>query len=94
MRVYPGDQQEARRAERREEAEKPPLEPQPFVTEEGREIERLSAELVAAQAQLVSKADELAAMQKQRDEARRLYRALLDGIKDAASPREKEGGGA
>ena len=37
---------------------------------------------------------ELAAMRQQRDEARRLYRALLDGIKDAASPREKEGGGA
>ena len=37
---------------------------------------------------------ELAAAIKQRDDARRLYRALLDGIKDAASPREKEGGGA
>lgn len=37
---------------------------------------------------------ELTAMRQQRDEARRLYRALLDGIKDAASPREKEGGGA
>jgi hypothetical protein len=37
---------------------------------------------------------DLAAAIKQRDEARRLYRALLDGIKDAASPREKEGGGA
>ena len=37
---------------------------------------------------------QLAAMKKQRDEARRLYRALLDGIKDAADPREKEGGGA
>ena len=35
----------------------PPLDPQPFVTEEGREIERLRAEL--------------AAVQKQRDEARR-----------------------
>ena len=33
-----------------------PLEPQPFVTEEGREVERLSAEL--------------AAMRQQRDEAR------------------------
>ena len=37
---------------------------------------------------------ELADMRRQRDEARRVYRALLDGIKDAASPREKEGGGA
>ena len=37
----------------------PPLEPQPFVTEEGREIERLRAEL--------------AAMREQRDEARELY---------------------
>lgn len=36
-----------------------PLEPQPFVTEEGREIERLRAEL--------------ADMREQRDEARRLY---------------------
>jgi hypothetical protein len=35
------------------------------------EIERLRADLAAAQAQLVSKADELVAMQKQRDEARR-----------------------
>ena len=37
---------------------------------------------------------ELAAAIKQRDEARRLYRALLDGIKDAVGPRENEGGGA
>ena len=52
MRVFHRDEQEARR----EDAVVPPLEPQPFVTEEGREIERLRAEL--------------AAMQKQRDEAR------------------------
>ena len=38
----------------------PPLEPQPFLTEEGREIERLRAEL--------------AAMREQRDEARRCLR--------------------
>ena len=38
----------------------PPLEPQPFVTEEGREIERLRAEL--------------AAMRQQRDEAHGLIR--------------------
>jgi chromosome segregation ATPase len=47
----------------------PPLEPQPFVSEEGREIERLRAKLAAAKAQLATNADELAAMQKQRDEA-------------------------
>lgn len=35
-----------------------------------RDIDRLRAELAAAKAQLVSNADELAAMQKQRDEAR------------------------
>ena len=34
------------------------------------------------------------AMREQRDIARRLYCALLDGIKDAVGPREKEGGGA
>ena len=45
----------------------PPLESQPFVTEEGREIERLRAELAAAKEQLVSKADELAAMKQERD---------------------------
>ena len=37
---------------------------------------------------------ELAAMREQRDLALGLYRALLDGIKEAAGPREKEGGGA
>jgi hypothetical protein len=37
---------------------------------------------------------ELAAMREQRDEARQLYRALLEVIKEAAGPREKEGGGA
>ena len=37
---------------------------------------------------------ELAAAIKQRDEARQLYRALLEVIKEAAGPREKEGGGA
>ena len=41
----------------------PPLEPHPFLTEKGREIERLRAEL--------------AAMQKQRDEARRWVCRLL-----------------
>ena len=51
MRVYHRDQQEARS----EDAVVSPLEPQPFVTEEGREIKRLRAEL--------------AEMQKQRDEA-------------------------
>ena len=46
------------------ETDFPPLEPQPFVTEEGREIERLRAELS-------KKFGELAAAIKQRDEARR-----------------------
>jgi hypothetical protein len=45
----------------------PPLEPLPFVTEEGREIERLRAEL--------------AAMEKQRDEARE---NLRDACKESA----------
>jgi SMC interacting uncharacterized protein involved in chromosome segregation len=45
----------------------PPLEPQPFVTEEGREIERLRAELS-------KKFEELAAMRQQRDEAHGLIR--------------------
>ena len=53
MRVFHRDEQEARS----EDAVVPPLEPQPFVTEEGREIDRLRAEL--------------AAMREQRDEARR-----------------------
>lgn len=44
MRVYHRDQQEARS----EDAVVSPLEPQPFVTEEGQEIERLRAELAAA----------------------------------------------
>lgn len=43
MRVYHRDQQEARS----EDAVVSPLEPQPFVTEEGQEIERLRAELAA-----------------------------------------------
>jgi hypothetical protein len=52
MRVFHRDEQEARR----EDAVVPPLEPQPFVTEEGREIERLRAELAAlkSDANLVS----------------------------------------
>ena len=40
-----------------------------LLAETGGEIERLRAELAAMKEQLVSKADELAAMQKQRDEA-------------------------
>lgn len=37
------------------ETDFPPLEPQPFVTEEGREIQRLRAELAAAKAELASR---------------------------------------
>jgi hypothetical protein len=75
----------------------PPLEPQPFVTAEGREIERLRAELAAAI--------------KQRDEARRWLRDACAEIArienrfyDALTPQQiaerngwdcfKEGGGA
>ena len=95
MRVFHRDEQEARR----EDAVVPPLEPQPFVTEEGREIERLRAELAAAI--------------KQRDNAQRWLRDACAEIArietrfyDALTPKQiaerngwdcfaqKEGGGA
>lgn len=81
----------------------PPLEPPPFVTEEGREIERLRDELS-------KKVGELAAMKQQRDEARReachleavrsFFLGFQKNIKDHAAQRgwdcfaQKEGGGA
>ena len=71
---------------------------QPLVEEErvvdakfARELER---ELAAAKAQLVRNADELAAMRKQRNLARRLYSALLGGIGEHVGVSRKEGGGA
>lgn|GEM_PF-4354415 len=68
-------------------------------------VERLRAELAAAKEQLVINADELAAMQKQRDEARReLCRVIGYQRQDRYDPMEiaaergwdcfKEGGGA
>ena len=53
---------------------------EPLWLDAAEEIERLRAKLAKAK--------------RQRNKARRLYRALLGGIKDAADPREKEGGGA
>jgi hypothetical protein len=60
MRVFHRDEQEARR----EDAVVPPLEPQPFVTEEGREIERLRAELAAAIKQRENARDYSIALQR------------------------------
>ena len=57
------------------ENEFPPLEPQPFVTEEGREIERLRAELAAAIKQRDEAVDIGARTMAQLDEAHSLILA-------------------